>query len=441
MIKKLRNKMLMMNMISTFCLIVIAFSAIYAVTYNNIESKIEQSLYRTFSFHRPVRWHHQANSYKTQEQPPESAVDKGKAENKEKTAQNGANQQSYNRERELRDFRNFSVFVDSDGNVHTDSMLGQNSEHYETVANAALAQHTDEGEFISEGVVWRFVSHKFKNDSKIIALVDISAEKSLLRQLVITFSVGTLVLLVLIFLISLHFANRAIKPLTEAWDKQKQFVADASHELKTPLAAINTNIDVLLSKSGNTIADEEKWLRYIKSEVQRLSELSGNLLLMAKIDAELQVKKTTASISEIVESTILNLEAVAYEKGVQLDYDIEKEITGKIEVSQITRLCLILLDNAIKYSPKNEYVKIRLVRCSRDQVMLTVHNMGEAIPEEDIEKIFDRFYRVDKSRSTTGYGLGLAMAKEIVQMHNGKISVKSSEKDGTEFSVTLLCEK
>lgn len=441
MIKKLRNKMLMMNMISTFCLIVIAFSAIYAVTYNNIETKIEQSLYRTYSFHRPARWRYQTNSYKPREKSQVTAGESGDAKATENSSQNDKNTHYKRNERELRDVRNFSVYVDSEGNVHTDSMFGQNSEHYETVANAALAQHSDEGEFTSEGIVWRFVSHKFKNDSKIIALVDISAEKGLLKQLVITFTVGTLVLLVLIFLISLHFANRAIKPLTDAWNKQKQFVADASHEFKTPLTAINTNIDLLLSKNTDAVLQDEKWLRYIKTEVKRLSELSENLLLMAKMDADLKTEKVNASISEIVESTILNLEAVAYEKGVRLDYQIEKDITVKIDVSQITRLCLILLDNAIKYSPKGEYVSIKLARCGRDGVMLSVHNMGEAIPQTDIEKIFDRFYRVDKSRSTFGYGLGLAMAKEIVNMHNGKITVKSSEDEGTEFSVTLMCGK
>lgn len=435
MIKKLRNKMLMMNMISTFCLIIIAFSAIYAITYNNVESKIEQSLYRSFSFHRPMHWRYQPESPVSEGEPPvQNSANPAPID--EEVPPHGENNGQPS-ERQLRDLRNFSVFVDSEGNVHTDSMLGENSEHYENVANAALAQNSSEGEFKSEDIVWRFITHDLKNDAKIIALVDISAEKSLLRQLVISFSVGALVLLVLIFLISLYFANRAITPVTDAWDKQKQFVADASHELKTPLAAINTNIDVLLAKSDSTIASEKKWLRYIKTEVQRLSELSGNLLLMAKMDADMQVEKASASISEIVEATILNLEAVAFEKGVQLDYDIEKNIIGNVNSSHITRLCLILLDNAIKYSPKDEYVHIRLNKHGRDQALLSVQNMGDPIPEADIGKIFDRFYRVDKSRSTSGYGLGLAMAKEIVEIHKGKISVKSSEESGTEFIVTL----
>ena len=419
MIKKLRNKILLMNMVSTFCLILIAFSIIYAITYNHAEQKIEQSLFRAFAFHRPIHLPSAPDSGKFREFPSFSEREEGQ------------------KERELKDLRNFSVFVDSEGNVNTDSILGENNEHYGAVVNTALSQNSQEGEFSSEGIVWRFVSRKLKNNAKIIALVDISAEKALLRQLVISFAMGALILLFLIYIISLKFANRAVKPVADAWDKQKQFVADASHELKTPLAAINTNIDVLMTKRESTIKEEEKWLRYVKTEVKRLSELSGSLLLLARMDSGVQVEKEYCSISEIIEETILNLEAVAYEKGVKLEYDIEKEVAGNINSSQIARLCLILLDNAIKYSPKGECVDVSFKKSGREQAELRIKNWGEVIDESDIDKIFDRFYRADKSRSTSGYGLGLAIAKEIVEIHKGKISVQSLEATGTEFIVPL----
>lgn len=419
MIKKLRNKILLMNMVSTFCLIFIAFSIIYAITYNHAEQKIEQSLFRAFTFHRPMHIPSAHESEKFRELP---SLTERKEEQKE---------------RELRDLRSFSVFVDSEGNVNTDSILGENNEHYEAVVNTALSQNSQEGEFSSERIVWRFVSRNLKDNAKIIALVDISAEKELLRQLVISFAVGAFVLLFLIFIISLKFANRAVKPVSDAWDKQKQFVADASHELKTPLAAINTNIDVLMTKKESTIKEEEKWLRYVKTEVKRLSELSGSLLLLARMDSGVQVEKENTSISDIIEETILNLEAVAFEKGVRLEYSIEKDIAGNINSSQITRLCLILLDNAIKYSPKGECVVVNFKKCGREQAELRIKNWGEVIEENDIDKIFDRFYRADKARSTSGYGLGLAIAKEIAEIHKGKISVKSLEESGTEFIVTL----
>ena len=412
MIKKLRNKMLLMNMISIFCLVMVAFSAIYIITYNNVEEKIEESLNRTFGFHRSMWFRHQSLE--------------GKEITKHRSSQ-----------RELRDISNFSVYIDSEQNVHTDSMLGENSKHYEEVAQAALKQNSPRGEFESEDVIWRFKTRELKDNAKVIALVDITAEKEMLSSLIISFTAIALFLLGFIFFISIMVSNRAMRPVTQAWERQKQFVADASHELKTPLTAINTNIDVLLNQPDKTIGSEEKWLRYIKTEVGRLSELTGNLLFMAKMDADIKVEKKMASISEIVESAVLNLEAVAFEKGVTLNYDIEKDISLEVNASQITRLCLILLDNAIKYSPQNSPVEILLSKNQREQAVLKITNMGEPIGDEDIQRIFDRFYRVDKARSTSGYGLGLAMAKEIVNIHKGKITVESSIEKGTQFTVTL----
>ena len=414
MIKRMRNKMLLMSMISIFCLIVVAFSAIYAITYNHTEQNIQAALNRTYSFHRPGRF-----------RVPSPDLIPSEAKRPE------------NLERALKDISNFSVFVDSDGNVHTDSMLGENSEHYEDVAKVALKQNASDGEFVSEDVIWRFRTREIKDGAKIIALVDITAEKGMLKQLVISFGASAFVLLAIIFFISLLFSNRAMRPVSEAWDKQKQFVADASHELKTPLTAINANIDVLLSKSDSKIKDEEKWLRYVQTEVQRISELTGNLLFMARMDADVPTVRVKTSVSEIVESAVLNFEAVAFEKGIKIEDDIVPDVYAIIDSLQITRLVVILLDNAIKYSPKNETVYVSLRKQGKDHIELSVRNTGSVIVQEDIEKIFDRFYRVDESRSSVGYGLGLSMAKEIVKSHRGKINVKSSPENGTEFIITL----
>lgn len=416
MIKKLRNKMLFMSMISIFCLVVVAFTAIYAITYNHTEQNIQTALDRTYRFHRPVRMR-----FRGQE---------GEEGN------NGERKYNFEK-RELRDVSNFSVFVDKEGNVHTDSFFGENSKHYETVAKEALMQNSDSGEFQSKGLIWRFKTREIKDGAKIIALVDVTAEKGMLRQLIISFGASAFVLLAVIFFISLLFSNRAMRPVTEAWDKQKQFVADASHELKTPLTAINTNIDVLLTKGENKIKDEEKWLRYIKTETQRLSELTGNLLCMAEMDSDAPMEKTWASVSEIVESATLNLEAVAFEKGITVENSIEKDIYGMVSSPNITRLAVILIDNAIKYAPKKESIYVTLKKSGKECAELSVRNTGSFIAKEDTEKIFDRFYRGDESRSSAGYGLGLAMAKEIVKSHKGKISVKSSEENGTEFIATF----
>lgn len=412
MFKKLRNKMLIMNMVSTFFLIILAFSAIFTITYNNVEHDIDEALFRAFSFHRPFKMPQNIE----QEIPKE-----------EKKPQ-----------RMLRDMRIFSVYIEPDKTVKTDSVFGENSEYYKSVAKAALRQNSLEGEFKSEGIVWRFDTRKLENGARIIALANISAEKNFLFHLIISLSASAAVLLIIIFILSLHFANRALKPVKEAWDKQKQFVEDASHELKTPLAAINTNIDLLLSLKENEEKERGKWLRYIKNEVSRLTSLTENLLFMARMNGEVKTTMQRVNASETIESCILNFEAVAFEKGIALKENIEKEIfLSNSNEAQLSRLCLILLDNAVKYSEKNGTVKVSFKTDGSKNAFLSVHNYSEPIAKEDLAKIFDRFYRGDKSRSSEGYGLGLAMAKEITQLHKGKISVKSSREEGTEFIVQL----
>ncbi len=413
MLKKLRNKILLMNMISTFFLVILAFSAIFAMTYNNMQRDINESLFRAFSFHRPMQ---QPRVY----------------DNRERAQEKPQN------ERVLRDMRTFSVFVESDGTVRTNSMLGENSEHYKKVAQAALNQNLERGEFKSEDIVWRFEKREIGEGAKIIALADITAEKGFLLQLAVSFGICAAILLILIFAVSMHFANRAIAPVKDAWDKQKQFVADASHELKTPLTAINTNVDAILSQREKTVGEQEKWLKYIKSEAQRLSELTGSLLFMARVSDGQNIQMGAAPLSEIIESSVLNLEAVAFEKGVRFSYDIEENVyASHANESQLTRLCLILLDNAIKYSPEGGTVRVEFSAESGKLARLCVHNGGEHIPKEELTKIFDRFYRTDKSRASLGYGLGLSIAKKITELHKGKITVRSSREEGTEFTVTL----
>ena len=170
-----------------------------------------------------------------------------------------------------------------------------------------------------------------KNDdgTRIIALADITAENGIIVRLLASFALCSVGLLVAVFLISLYFANKSIKPVRDAWDKQKQFVADASHELKTPLAAINTNVDVLLGSPESTVGQQSKWLEHIKSEAERLTGLVQNLLFMARIDGDVQVPMTETNLSDVYESVALNMEAVAFEKGKNYSYDIEHGIYAK----------------------------------------------------------------------------------------------------------------
>ena len=271
-----------------------------------------------------------------------------------------------------------------------------------------------------------------------IVLKEESSHKQFLKRLIVTsIIIGALSLILLLF-ISLIIAKRAIKPVEEAYNSQKRFIADVSHELKTPLAIINTNIDLLNSNKNDTIKNQKKWIDYIAFQTDRMSKLVSNLLYLAKADNnEVLGEETEFNLSDIVMNQALNFEAILYENNLELNCDIKENILFKGNKEGFNQLIGILIDNAIKHSFKDTKIKISLKE-DKQKIHLSVENTGETILKEDLEKIFERFYRIDKSRAREngGYGLGLSIAKTIVEKYNGKIYAES-EKNITIFHVEL----
>lgn len=248
-----------------------------------------------------------------------------------------------------------------------------------------------------------------------------------------------LITLIVIFVVSLYFANRAIKPIAETWEKQKQFVADASHELKTPLSIINANYDALLVNQEETIQSQLKWLSYIRIGTDRMTKLINDLLSLAKIeDANLEIRKMPFNISIAINDVILSMEAVVIEKGIQLSHSIEPDLIVKGDLERVKSVVTILLDNAVKYSNLNGQIDILLIKSKR-QVIYSIKNSAKGIAKQDLQKVFDRFYRADPSRAQEigGYGLGLSIAKAIIDRMGGEIHVTSVENECTTFTFTL----
>lgn len=259
------------------------------------------------------------------------------------------------------------------------------------------------------------------DNSKIKKSLQLSLEMSIL-----IFSILEL----LIIIGSKYLTTWLIKPVKESFDKQKQFIADASHELKTPLSVI-----VASSEAIDVDEKNSKWLKNIEYETNRMNLLISKLLSLAKSEQRKKVRLVNNNLSKIVELSLLTFEGRAYEKDIKFNYDIEDNIFMLMDEDSIKELVEILLDNAIKHSKKKGTINLSLKKGG--QIILLVENEGEAIPKEE-EKIFERFYRVDKARSRKDnrYGLGLAIAKNIVLLHKGKI--KASSMDGiTTFQVTF----
>lgn len=258
------------------------------------------------------------------------------------------------------------------------------------------------------------------DNSKIKKSLQLSLEMSIL-----IFSILEL----LIIIGSKYLTTWLIKPVKESFDKQKQFIADASHELKTPLSVI-----VASSEAIDVDEKNSKWLKNIEYETNRMNLLISKLLSLAKSEQRKKVRLVNNNLSKIVELSLLTFEGRAYEKDIKFNYDIEDNIFMLMDEDSIKELVEILLDNAIKHSKKKGTINLSLKKDG--QIILLVENEVEAIPKGEEEKIFERFYRVDKARSRKDnrYGLGLAIAKNIVLLHKGKI--KASSMDGiTTFQV------
>lgn len=285
---------------------------------------------------------------------------------------------------------------------------------------------------------FKYAKKFFISGTKVV-LLNISSEESLKLKLIQVFvSIGGISLIVLLF-ISIYLTNRSIEPIKETFNKQKQFIADASHELKTPLTIIKTNTSLLLSNPEDTIQSQSKWIKYIDSQSDRMSELVNEMLSLAKLDVEEnKLILFPINLSNIIESMLLTFDAVIFENKITLNTNISKNIIVNGNEESIKKLFSILMDNAIKYTNNMGTINVDLI-VDRSKVRLIVKNTGDGIRKEKLSKIFERFYRIDDSRDreTGGYGLGLSIAKSIVTQHKGKIYATSELHKSTSFIVEL----
>lgn len=270
-----------------------------------------------------------------------------------------------------------------------------------------------------------------------IAFADMSKELDEMGNLLITLLLVGLGGLACFLVITIYLAKWVLKPVERAWNQQKRFVADASHELKTPLTVILANMGILMNHKHDTVNGQIKWVEYTHTEAMRMKTLVEDLLFLAKSDSDTSgLVKNEINMSEALWSCLLPFESVAYERGVNMVTEIEDPIMVLGDEGQLKQLVLILADNACKYAGLEGEMRVSLKK-KGDTVELKVNNTGEPIPKEELDQIFDRFYRVDHSRAREqgGYGLGLSIAQAIVKHHHGKMSVESDEKNGTTFIV------
>ncbi len=329
------------------------------------------------------------------------------------------------------DFTIYTVVLNDSGEYESvisnteDNTIDEES--IKKLANEIIANHGDEDYYVGNLFTNKY-SYAFTKNNTLVIMDNTNTNKSLVNQL-ITSSVLFIILEIISFIITHFISLWIVNPVNKSFVKQKQFISDASHELKTPLSVITASCDAYFNDKN------EKWIHNMKSESERMTKLVTELLDLASIE-EKEVEKIDNNLSDIVESSVLTYESVFFEKKINLKYKITDDIHLKCNEDQIKELMSILIDNSIKHCSKEGKVNINLLLEDKN-IVLEVKNTGEAIKKEDEERIFERFYKVDSSRNrdSNNYGLGLSIAKSIVENNDGNI--KAFSKNGvTTFKVT-----
>lgn len=299
------------------------------------------------------------------------------------------------------------------------------------------AVNVNDGKFRIGSMYFRVMSRSYGPGRTLYAVMDRTSDKQNLASTGILLAFIYVAAIIVIALISYIFSSRALSPVAESFKKQRDLIANASHELKTPLTIISTNLSVMKSEPDSTVADNAKWIDAIDAQIQRMNGLIVSMLQLSKME-NAAVPKTELDFSEIAEGACLGFDAVCFEKGITLVSKIDPGIKVMGDRDALERLVTSLLDNATKYCGAHGKVGLRLY--ADKKVRMQVMNTGSALTEEDAKHVFDRFYRSDGARSNSdgkSFGLGLAIAQATVFAHGGNITCRGIEGKGTVFEVTL----
>ncbi len=239
---------------------------------------------------------------------------------------------------------------------------------------------------------------------------------------------------IIVFLVFLFAAGRIIRPIAESYEKQKRFITDAGHEIKTPLTIISANVDLLREDVG-----ENESIDDIAEQTERLSELTKDLVFLSKMEEpDRQLVKVDFPVSDLVSETAASFTAVAQAQKKEYQINVQPSLTMNGAPEEIRRLASILIENAMKYSPEGGSVKVNLEMQKKNIVLSVFNTTFEPMAQQDLSRLFERFYRTDASRNseTGGHGIGLSIAKAITENHGGKITASTS--GGSDFCITAV---
>ncbi|HCD43926.1 MAG TPA: sensor histidine kinase [Lachnoclostridium sp.] len=410
MIKKLRRRFVLINMVFVISILSTVLGIFYYASFKRIERQTVMALLQASDHNRPDRLPDKVEITRRPQKnlPPLIPV--------------------------------FVVTLNSRNTIENirENNITVSKDQASTLVELAKADGSLQGELKDYSL--RYLKVSSTEGTKIV-FADQRYERNNLKTLLIYCLLVFFAAVFLFLILSIFLSRLALKPVENAWRMQNQFIADASHELKTPLTVILANLQILSLHKECTIMEQQKWLDNTKEESERMKQLVEELLFLARSDTgavQAQAAKASMDFSDIVLNGVLLFESVAFENKVKLENEIEPGIILEGWDVQLKQVITILLDNACKYAGKNGSVSVRLKKSSHYAV-LAVKNTGTPIPEKEQSHVFERFYRTDESRvrKEGGYGLGLSIAQTIVDHHKGKISLTSGLETGTVFTVSL----
>lgn len=333
--------------------------------------------------------------------------------------------------------RYFSVLLYANGNVSTIDTGKIASVSTSDAGDYATSLY---GKGKTKGFIDQYkylsVSTTNTNGDNMVLYVFINCSKELMTiRTYALASIGISIIgLLVVFVLVCFFSKTVTKPMAESYEKQKRFITDASHEIKTPLTIIDANTEVLEMMEG-----ENEWSVSIRKQIARLTALTEKLVFLSRMDEDsTRLEMQKFNISDAILDTAMPFETVAESKGKTLDISVAPDINYIGSETNIRQMVSLLLDNAIKYSSENGSIRLNFSTNGKLKI-LSVWNTVDEIETGKLDYLFERFYRIDKSRNskTGGFGIGLSVVQAIVQAHNGKVSAKSEDGKSIEFTISL----
>ncbi|MDR1542668.1 MAG: HAMP domain-containing histidine kinase [Clostridiales bacterium] len=417
MFTKLRNRIILFSMLFTSALIIASFIVIYILTGGILREKNFEKLQELSALnkiHERGLIAASSQSLKEAEKPLDS---------------DGV--------------MSFTIMIDRGGKyLKTFSASDLPEETYRAAYREVMESPSVSGEIRLNKKTWRYINTVFATDGSIsreITFLDATESLAILQRLRLILGAGVFILIGPLFFIKRFFAEKIVRPVALAWQRQQQFIADASHELKTPLAVIQANYDMILLNPDETVSEQQQWLEYMKAGMDRMYGLIMEMLDLASFEVgSPRLNIAQFNISARLAKVLNALKASADEKLLEISARIEPGIIISSDSEAVARVFTILLENAIKYARPCSQIRI-CAKSAKRHVVCSVTNTGEAISPKDLPNVFDRFYRSDASRArqSGGYGLGLSIAKQKIDQLGGKIMVSCNENRETTFTFML----